>query len=56
MSRRTYGIIAGMVGSALGAWWYSRRRAASNAPSRDRGTVIYHNAPAASPSATEGIV
>jgi hypothetical protein len=56
MSRRTYGIIAGMVGSALGAWWYSRRRSASNGSSRDRGTVIYHNTPSASPSATEGIV
>ena len=55
MSRRTYGILAGVIGSALGAWWYSRRRPAG-APASDRGTVIFDNTPTATPLSTEGII
>ena len=55
MNRRTYGILAGVIGSALGAWWYSRRRGSSR-PSTDRGAVIYDNTPTATPLSTEGII
>jgi hypothetical protein len=57
MSTRTYGILASVIGSALGAWWYARRRAM--VPSRrtaDRGTVIYDNTPTATPLSTEGVI
>ena len=57
MSRRTYGILAGVIGSALGAWWYSRRRAlAGGRTNMDRGTVIFDNTPTATPLSTEGTV
>jgi hypothetical protein len=53
LSKRTYGILAGVIGSALGAWWYGRRRRASSMAAADaRGTVIYDNTPIAS----EGII
>jgi hypothetical protein len=52
MSRRTLGILAGMVGSAVGAWWWARNRGAQQsaqqlAPARDHGTVILDNTPTA---------
>ena len=57
MSTRTYGILAGMIGSAFGAWWYSRRRTASaSRHASDRGTVIFDNTPTASPISPEGII
>jgi hypothetical protein len=49
MNTRTYGILAGVIGSALGAWWYSRRRTPSRQGRYDRGTVIYDNTPSATP-------
>lgn len=57
MRRRTYGILAGMIGSALGAWWYSRRRTgpATTRP-RERGDVIFDNTPTATPLSSEGVV
>ena len=57
MRRRTYGILAGMIGSALGAWWYSRRRTgpATTRP-RERGDVIFDNTPTATPLSPEGVV
>ena len=56
MSRRTYGILAGVIGSALGAWWYSRRRGfAGGRTHTDRGTVIFDNTPTATPLSGEGI-
>lgn len=55
MTGRTYGILAGVIGSALGAWWYSRRRTSARATT-ERGTVIFDNTPAASPLSSEGIV
>ena len=50
MSKRTFGILAGVVGSAVGAWFWNRQRLAQrNVPeptqSRDNGTVIFHNTP-----------
>jgi len=57
MSRRTYGILAGVIGSALGAWWYSRRRVPGGGRTNiDRGTVIFDNTPTATPLSSEGIV
>jgi hypothetical protein len=41
-----------MIGSALGAWWYSRYRSrAAMMPARERGTVIFDNTPTASDTA-----
>ena len=55
MSTRTYGILAGVIGSALGAWWYSRRRAEpSTTPARERGTVIFDNTPSSTPLSSPG--
>lgn len=56
MTNRTYGILAGVLGSALGAWWYSRRRAASLTDAPDRGVTIYSNTPTAPPVSAEGII
>jgi hypothetical protein len=52
VSRRTLGILASLVGSAIGAaWWvmYQRRtrNTAALAPARDHGTVIFDNTPTA---------
>lgn len=55
MSTRTYGILAGVIGSAIGAWWWSRRRIHSAQTLHDRGTVIYDNTPTAT-DLSEGIV
>lgn len=48
MTKRTLGIVAGVVGSALGAWWLTaqrRGRGRMSEPSRNRGTVIFDNTP-----------
>ena len=52
MSKRTFGILAGFVGSAVGAWYWNRQRIAQRnrqelTPARDHGTVIFHNTPQA---------
>ena len=48
MTRRAYGILAGMIG--VGAWWWSRQRGTSTRQqAADRGTVIFHNAPTPAP-------
>lgn len=57
MTARTYSILAGLVSSAVGAWWWNRSRAARRAnlvPAREHGTVIYDNTPMA--SSTEGVI
>jgi len=58
VSTRTLGILATVVGSAIGAWWLTtqrRSRVARNLlPARDSGTVIFDNTPVASD--TEGIL
>jgi hypothetical protein len=46
LRRQTYGILAGVIGSAVGAWFWSRQRSRSTAaPAGHRGTVIFHNTP-----------
>ena len=56
MTTRTYGILATLVGSALGAWWWTRHRAqpVTLTPAREKGTVIFDNTPTA--SSAEGLV
>ena len=57
LSNRTLGIVATIIGSAVGAWWYRTRLMRPSSPrtgARDRGTVIFDNTPTA-PSA-EGVI
>jgi hypothetical protein len=55
LSRRTYGILAGVIG--VGAWWWSRQRATSiGTRAVDRGTVIFHNTPEPSPLSSGGVI
>jgi len=57
VSKRGYGILAGVIGSAIGAWWWKRQRAASmGAAERNRGTVIFHNTPTPTPLSSEGVI
>jgi hypothetical protein len=55
VTRQTLGILATAVGSAIGAWWWTRLQNAAAkrglTPPRERGTVIYDNTPAANPEA-----
>jgi hypothetical protein len=54
---RTYGILAGMIGSALGAWLWNRQRGDRDAnltPAREQGTVIFDNTPTASDVSNDG--
>ncbi len=55
MSKRTYGILAGVIGSAVGAWWWSRQQSAisDGADSSEKGTVIFDNTPTPSAFADE---
>jgi hypothetical protein len=54
LSTRTLGILAGVVGSALGAWWWTTQRGSRTSTrvpvSRDHGTVIFDNTPMAEDS------
>jgi hypothetical protein len=57
VSKRTYGILAGVIGSAVGAWLWSRqRRNQTTGPVRERGTIIFDNTPTAAPVSAEGII
>ena len=51
MNTRTLGILATIVGSALGAWWITTQRRSRGTenllPPRERGTVIFDNTPTA---------
>lgn len=49
MTRATYGVVLGLVGSAIGFWIWSRNF--SEVPEDSRGIVIYRN----TPTASEGI-
>ena len=53
MTKQTFGILVGAIGSGLGAWWWARQRSASAmrelTPARERGTVIFDNTPTAAP-------
>jgi hypothetical protein len=55
LSRRTYGILAGLIG--VGAWFWSRQRAiADDARATDRGTTIFHNTPEPTALSSEGVI
>jgi hypothetical protein len=57
VSNRTLGILATILGSALGAWWVTTQRrsaAMSRQSSRDHGVVIFDNTPTAAD--VEGIL
>jgi hypothetical protein len=57
VSRRTYGILASVIGSAVGAWWYTRQRSGfSTAAPVERGTTIFHNTPTPTPLSAEGVL
>jgi hypothetical protein len=47
-----------MIGSAVGAWWWSRQYAASagTESNAERGTVIFHNTPTPTPLSAEGVI
>ena len=49
MSTRTWGVVAGFAGAAMGAYWWVRKQTAAYStqaqPSPDRGEVIFHNNP-----------
>jgi hypothetical protein len=55
VTKRTFGLFAGIVGSAVGAWWWARQRSSMvnqhPAAGRERGTVIFDNTPTATPDA-----
>jgi hypothetical protein len=46
MTRATYGMLVGMIGSAIGLWMWSRQFSPVQRDSR--GVVIYRNTPTAS--------
>ena len=51
MTRPKYGILAGILGTAVGAWWWTRHRSQRHGkPARDVGTTIFRNTPTPSPS------
>jgi hypothetical protein len=56
VTKRTLGILATAVGSAFGAWWWVRQRSLAAkrqlTPSREQGTIIFDNTPAANPETT----
>ncbi len=55
MSKRTYGILAGIIGTAMGTWWWRRRTRSEARPSHERGTTIFDNTPSPTPLSEEGI-
>lgn len=52
MTRSRYGMIAGIAGAALAAWWW-RRRGHEGTAGFEHGEVIYRNTPVPS---SEGIL
>jgi hypothetical protein len=55
VTKRTYGILAGVIG--FGAWWWNRRRQTGRGTSSaDRGTRIYSNTPTAPEPSDAGII
>lgn len=47
MTRRTYGVLAGLTGTLLSIMWWRSRSAELNERHHDRGVVIYRNTPVA---------
>ncbi|HEX6973836.1 MAG TPA: hypothetical protein VF147_05505 [Vicinamibacterales bacterium] len=57
MTKRTYGILAGMIGTAVGAWWWTRQRTRNQASVLPaRGTTIFHNTPTPTAFSDEGVI
>lgn len=57
MTRRTYGILAGMIGTAVGTWWWTRQRARNQAHLLpERGTTIFHNTPTPTALSDDGVI
>jgi hypothetical protein len=55
VSKRTFGILAGVVG--FGAWWWTRRRnVVRSGDSAERGRVIFRNTPEPTPLSAEGVI
>jgi hypothetical protein len=52
MTRSRYGLLAGIAGAALAAWYWRRRGSHSN-PAANKGEVIFSNTPVPS---SEGIL
>jgi hypothetical protein len=53
VTKRTFGVLAAVVGSAVCTWWWQKQRTAApkhglTAPA-PRGTVIFDNTPTATP-------
>jgi hypothetical protein len=50
MTSRKYAFLAGLIGSAVTAWWWNRNRGVRlSGGAHQRGTVIFDNTPSASP-------
>ncbi len=53
MTKKRYGMLAGIAGAAFAAWWYSRRDSVAQRMSRstqtgsNHGQVIFRNTPVA---------
>ena len=55
MAKRTYGILAGIIGTAVGTWWWRRRTREQAQRSHERGTTIFDNTPSPTALSEEGI-
>jgi hypothetical protein len=53
MTRGRYGLIAGIAGAALAAWYWRGRHRGDEMTGRDRGETIFSNTPVPS---SEGIL
>jgi hypothetical protein len=53
MTRSRYGLLAGIAGAALAAWYWRSRHGTASDTSYDRGEVIFRNTPVPS---SEGIL
>jgi hypothetical protein len=45
MTRSRLGVLFGIAGAALAAWWWTRRDDLARQMSDDRGEVIFRNTP-----------
>jgi len=52
MTKKRYGMLAGIAGAAFAAWWMRRRDSMARQMgqySREQGEVIFRNSPVAAP-------
>ena len=55
MTKKRYGMLAGIAGAAFAAWWYKRRDSIARRMSQsaqsggNHGEVIFRNSPVATP-------